>query len=169
MRSHAAKKCNDCHKVQCDCEDVCDNVISREDILHDFPKECVTVCGDHDADPLDEVIIVFSRADDAGNPTTSTVNLPCPEKLDCADTITVVAVDGPVVVKGLQNEDQGGTGTVTIEAGGQATFRAITPPGSNCNCECPFFLVCLCPPLLQSGAAAAARAGNVRRMPARRR
>ena len=142
---------NDCDEHDCECD--CDNVISDELIDHDHHVgHCVTVCGDYSADEHDEVIIVFgngNNVDAAGAQLPSEVELPCPDDLDPCFPITVIAVDAPVIVSGLRNEDRvdanglTGTGQVQVPLGGQATFRAI--PATD-KCDCAFYLACVCHP-----------------------
>ena len=140
--------CSSCHSS--DCHGGCETVISRE-IIHDHgPHFCVKVCGDYTADHDDSVIIVFGDGDNvdvAGNQLPSNVDLPCPDDVDECNVVTVIAVDAPVIVGGLQNEEipdamgVNGTGTVRLEIGQEAKFRAIHPLN---KCDCAYYLACVC-------------------------
>lgn len=152
---NAARKhnndCHDCHKSHDDCG--CDHkevVLSRESLEHHHHGDCVRVCGDFEADEHDEIIIVYGNGDNldpAGNQLPSNVHLPCPDDLDECRPMAVIAVDAPVLVHGLHNEDvvgadgRLGTGSVRLEIGETATFRAIRPVD---KCDCPFFIACIC-------------------------
>lgn len=133
-----------------DCDE-CDNVLSDESINHDHHDgHCVTVCGDYCADEHDELILVFANGnnvDAAGAQLPAAIELPCADDIDPCFPITVVAVDGPVVVSGLANETRiladgrPGTGSVRLELGQEGKFRAIP---SRDKCGCAFYNVCVC-------------------------
>lgn len=133
------RNCNECDRKHCHDEN---NVLSRQSLDH-HDGDCVKVCGDYHASRHDKVIIVYAERNDSGALEPSTVHLACPDHIDDCHPVTVVAVDATVTVEGLENEEQGGTGSTTVLAGQEGRFRALHPR-DKCRDECPFYTVCIC-------------------------
>ena len=124
--------CNDHNCNDCGCDDAS---VERHLVQEPLRLFCTEVRGSdsvYDAERDDRFIVKYSGGE---------VILPCPDKLDCPDRISIVAADQDVRVSNTGQDQATNPGTnlpvgpaaFTVPAGRTATFFFVPPADDDCG------------------------------------